>query len=182
MTEFNQKQWYVVNTYSGHENRVKDNLQARIESFGISNLIFKILVAEVEEMEVKPGKKPTAKMTNLFPGYLFVQMIMTDEAWYIIRNTPGVTGFIGSSGGGAKPFPVSEDEMENIFRRLGISETTVVATFTLKDHVRIIAGPFSGLEGTIESMDDSTQTATVLISLFGRDTPTEINYMDVEKL
>jgi transcriptional antiterminator NusG len=182
MTEFNQKQWYVVNTYSGHENRVKDNLQARIESFGISNLIFKILVAEVEEMEVKPGKKATAKMTNLFPGYLFVQMIMTDEAWYIIRNTPGVTGFIGSSGGGAKPFPVSEDEMENIFRRLGISETTVVATFTLKDHVRIIAGPFSGLEGTVESMDDSTQTATVLISLFGRDTPTEINYMDVEKL
>ena len=182
MTEYNQKQWYVVNTYSGHENRVKDNLEARIESFGIANLIFKILVAEVEEMEVKPGKKPTAKMTNLFPGYLFVQMIMTDEAWYIIRNTPGVTGFIGSSGGGAKPFPVSEDEMENIFRRLGISETTVVATFTLKDHVRIIAGPFSGLEGTIESMDDSTQTATVLISLFGRDTPTEINYMDVEKL
>jgi len=180
MTE--SKQWYVVNTYSGHENRVKENLEARVESFGIQELIFKILVAEVEEIEVKPNKKPVAKMTNLFPGYLFVQMIMTDEAWYIIRNTPGVTGFIGSSGGGAKPFPVSEQEMENIFKRLGISEAAIIVSFAVKDRVRITSGPFSGMEGTVESMNNDLQTAAVLINLFGRETPTEIAYVDIEKL
>jgi transcription termination/antitermination protein NusG len=180
MTE--SKQWYVVNTYSGHENRVKENLEARVESFGIQEVIFKILVAEVEEIEVKPNKKPVAKMVNLFPGYLFVQMIMTDEAWYIIRNTPGVTGFIGSSGGGAKPFPVSEEEMENIFKRLGISEAAVIVSFAIKDKVRITSGPFSGMEGTVESMNNDLQTAAVLINLFGRETPTEIAYIDIEKL
>ena len=108
MSEIN-KEWYVVNTYAGHENRVKENLLRRVETMGIEDNLFRILVAEEEEIEYKNGKKVT-KMKNLYPGYLFVEMIMTDEAWYIVRNTPGVTGFIGSSGGGAKPFPVSPEE------------------------------------------------------------------------
>ena len=133
------KRWYVVNTYSGHENRVKDNLEKRVESMGIQDCLFRILVAEEPEIEIK-GNKKIEKMHNLFPGYVFVEMKMTDEAWYVVRNTPGVTGFIGSSGGGAKPFPVS-------------------------------------------TMNDQTQTADVLINLFGRETPaTDISYNDIEKV
>ena len=113
-----KKEWYVVNTYAGHENRVKENLERRIETMGLQDFLFQIVVAEEKEIEYKNGKE-VEKTKNLFSGYLFVQMIMTDEAWYIVRNTPGVTGFIGSSGGGAKPFPVAEEEMENILRRLG---------------------------------------------------------------
>lgn len=120
MTE-SKKEWYVVNTYAGHENRVKENLQRRVDTMGISDYLFRILVAEEPEIEYKNGKK-VEKMHNLFPGYLFVEMIMTDEAWYIVRNTPGVTGFIGSSGGGAKPFPVSPEEIDSILRRIGMSD------------------------------------------------------------
>ena len=175
------KEWYVVNTYAGHENRVKENLERRVETMGIEHNLFRILVAEEEEVEIKNGKK-VVKMKNLYPGYLFVEMIMTDEAWYVVRNTPGVTGFIGSSGGGAKPFPVSPDEIEAIFRRLGLSESKIQVDFAIGDHVRILQGPFSGIEGTVESMSDESQSAIVLTSLFGRETPTEIAYIDLEKI
>ncbi len=175
------KEWYVVNTYAGHENRVKENLERRVETMGIEHNLFRILVAEEEEVEIKNGKK-VVKMKNLYPGYLFVEMIMTDEAWYVVRNTPGVTGFIGSSGGGAKPFPVSPDEIEAIFRRLGLSESKIQVDFTVGNHVRILQGPFSGIEGTVESMNDESQSAIVLTSLFGRETPTEIAYIDLEKI
>ena len=109
-------------------------------------------------------------------------MIMTDEAWYVVRNTPGVTGFIGSSGGGAKPFPVSPDEIESILRRMGLSDKKLVVDFKVGDTVKILSGPFVGVEGTVDSMDDDAQTATVLTILFGRETPTEISYTDLERL
>lgn len=176
-----EKRWYVVNTYSGHENRVKENLERRVESMGIEDYLFRILVAEEKEIEYKNGKK-VEKMRNLFPGYLFVEMIMTDEAWYIVRNTPGVTGFIGSSGGGAKPFPVSDDEIESILRRMGMSDQKLVVNFGVGDVVRILSGPFAGIEGTVDSMNDDAQTAMVLTILFGRETPTEISYTDLERL
>ncbi|CAM4145543.1 transcription termination/antitermination factor NusG [Erysipelothrix inopinata] len=175
------KQWYVVNTYSGHENRVKENLERRVESMGIEDALFRILVAEEKEIEYKNGKK-VEKMRNLFPGYLFVEMIMTDEAWYIVRNTPGVTGFIGSSGGGAKPFPVSPEEIESILRRMGMSDQKLIVDFEVGDTVRILAGPFAGIEGTVDSMNDDSQTAMILTILFGRETPTEISYADLERL
>ena len=175
------KRWYVVNTYSGHENRVKDNLEKRVESMGIQDCLFRILVAEEPEIEIK-GNKKIEKMHNLFPGYVFVEMKMTDEAWYVVRNTPGVTGFIGSSGGGAKPFPVAEDEMESILRRLGIRETKVQIDFAVGDRVKILTGAFQGVEGSVESLNDETQVATVLTILFGRETPTEISYGDLEKI
>ncbi len=175
------KQWYVVNTYAGHENRVKDNLERRVETMGIEDNLFQILVAEEEEITFKNGK-PVKKMKNLYPGYLFVEMIMTDEAWYVVRNTPGVTGFIGSSGGGAKPFPVSPDEIETILRRMGLSDKKVVVDFKVGEHVKILNGPFKTMEGVVDSMNDDAQSAMVLIVLFGRETPTEISYNDLEKI
>ena len=176
-----EKRWYVVNTYSGHENRVKDNLEKRLETMGIQEQLFRIIVAEEPEIEIKNGKQ-VEKMKNMFPGYVFVEMKMTDEAWYVVRNTPGVTGFIGSSGGGAKPFPVSPDEMESILRRMGQSDKKVVVDFQVGDTVRILTGPFSGMEGTVSSMNDQTQTANVLTMLFGRETPTDIAYNDLQKV
>ena len=118
----NEKQWYVVNTYVGHENRVKDNLEKRLETMGISDNLFRIVVAEETAIDIK-NEKAKEVVRNIFPGYLFVEMIMTDEAWYVVRNTPGVTGFIGSSGGGAKPIPVKGPEIEAILRRIGQSDT-----------------------------------------------------------
>ena len=181
MTEqTNKKEWYVVNTYAGHENRVKDNLEKRLETMGISENLFRIVVAEETQIEVK-NEKSKEVVKNIFPGYLFVEMIMTDEAWYVVRNTPGVTGFIGSSGGGAKPFPVKQDEIEKILRRIGQSDKSIEVDFAVGDTVKILSGPFSGMEGKVESMNDQTQVATVLIILFGRETPTDINYVDLAK-
>ncbi len=180
MAETN-KEWYVVNTYAGHENRVKENLERRIETMGLQDYLFRVVVAEEKEVEYKNGKE-VEKVKNLFSGYVFVEMVMTDEAWYIVRNTPGVTGFIGSSGGGAKPFPVAEDEMEKILRRLGMSERRVNVDFKVGDRVKILSGAFSGVEGTLEELNHDTQTAVVLTILFGRETPTEINYGDLEKV
>ncbi len=179
--EENKKEWYVVNTYAGHENRVKENLEKRLETMGISNNLFRIVVAEEVQIEVK-NEKSKEVVKNIFPGYLFVEMIMTDEAWYVVRNTPGVTGFIGSSGGGAKPIPVKPQEIEAILRRIGKSDKVVEVDFAVGDSVKILSGPFSGMEGKIESMNDATQIATVLIILFGRETPTDISYVDLEKV
>ena len=181
MAEENKKQWYVVNTYAGHENRVKENLLRRIESMGLQDYLFQVIVAEEKEIEYKNGKE-VEKTTNLFSGYLFVEMIMTDEAWYIVRNTPGVTGFIGSSGGGAKPCPVAEEEMDNILRRLGMSNRNVQIDFKVGDRVRILSGAFANVEGTVEELHDDSQIAVVLTILFGRETPTEVSYSELEKV
>ncbi len=176
-----KKEWYVVNTYAGHENRVKENLQRRVETMGLTEYLFRIIVAEEQVIEVKNGKK-VEKTRNLFPGYLFVEMIMTDDAWYIVRNTPGVTGFIGSSGGGAKPFPVSDDEVEALLRKMGLHDKNVAIDFAVGDRVRILTGPFTNTEGTVESIDFENKTAEILIILFGRETPTTIDCADVERV
>ena len=178
--EENKKEWYVVNTYAGHENRVKENLEKRLETMGISENLFRIVVAEEVQIEVK-NEKSKEVVRNIFPGYLFVEMIMTDEAWYVVRNTPGVTGFIGSSGGGAKPIPVKPEEIEKLLRRIGKSDKAVEVDFKVGDSVKILSGPFSGMEGMVDAMNDQTQVATVLIILFGRETPTDISYVDLQK-
>ncbi|SRR5690554_6721034 len=181
----NEKLWYVVNTYSGHENKVKDNLERRVESMGIEDSLFRIIVAEEEVIEYKKtakGTKKTPVRKNLFPGYLFVEMIMTDEAWYVVRNTPGVTGFIGSSGGGAKPFPVSPEEIESILQRIGESDKKVVVDFKVGDRVKILSGPYQGKDGEIESMDDETESAKVLVLFASQEIPAEVSYVDLERL
>lgn len=176
-----KKEWYVVNTYAGHENRVKENLLRRVETMQLQEYMFRIIVAEEQVIEVKNGKK-VEKTKNLFPGYLFVEMIMTDEAWYHVRNTPGVTGFIGSSGGGAKPFPVSDAEVESILRKMGLHDKNVAINFVVGDRVKILTGPFTNTEGTVESIDFENKTSEILIILFGRETPTTIDCADVEKV
>ena len=164
------KEWYVVNTYAGHENRVKENLERRMETMGLQDYLFRVIVAEEKEIEYKNGKE-VEKVKNLFSGYVFVEMIMTDEAWYIVRNTPGVTGFIGSSGGGKSTFI----RCLNMLRRVNVD-------FAVGDRVKILSGAFDGVEGTVEELNNETQTAVVLTILFGRETPTEISYSDLEKV
>ncbi|MBE6114670.1 MAG: transcription termination/antitermination factor NusG [Erysipelotrichaceae bacterium] len=176
-----KKEWYVVNTYAGHENRVKENLIRRVETMGLTDYLFRVIVAEESYVEVKNGKN-VEKTRNLFPGYLFVEMIMTDQAWYIVRNTPGVTGFIGSSGGGAKPFPVAESEVEAVLRKIGQHDKNVEISFEVGDRVKILTGPFSNMEGTVETIDYESKTASILVIIFGRETPTTIDCADVEKV
>lgn len=176
-----KKEWYVVNTYAGQENRVKENLERRVKTMGLEDSLFQIVVAEEKEIEYKNGK-PVEKTKNLFSGYVLVQMIMTDEAWYVVRNTPGVTGFIGSSGKGAKPFPVSQEEIGSVLRRLGRQDMSVQVDFEVGDTVEILNGAFKNSEGTVEKMDDDKKEATVLLILFGRETPTDIPYMDLKKV
>ncbi len=176
-----KKEWYVVNTYAGQENRVKENLERRVKTMGLEDSLFQIVVAEEKEIEYKNGK-PVEKTKNLFSGYVLVQMIMTDEAWYVVRNTPGVTGFIGSSGKGAKPFPVSQEEIDSVLRRLGRQDMSVQVDFEVGDTVEILNGAFKNSEGTVEKMDDDKKEATVFLILFGRETPTDIPYMDLKKV
>lgn len=176
-----KKEWYVVNTYAGQENRVKENLERRINTMGLQDNLFQIVVAEEKEIEYKNGK-PVEKTKNLFSGYLLVQMIMSDEAWFAVRNTPGVTGFIGSSGKGAKPFPVPQEEINSVLRRLGNQDLNVAVDFQVGDTVQILNGPFKNSEGTVESMNEEKKEATVLLILFGRETPTDIAYQDLKKV
>ena len=175
------KQWYVVNTYAGHENRVKENLERRVESMGIEDSLFRILVAEEKEIEYKNGKK-VEKMRNLFPGYLFVEMIMTDEAWYVVRNTPGVTGFIGSSGKGAKPFPLQPYEVDKILNDMGMSRLEVNTDLKEGTLVKVISGPFSGMEGKVDSVDKDNNKLIVLLDLFGQETSVEVEFSQIEKI
>ena len=176
-----KKEWYVVNTYAGQENRVKENLERRVKTMGLEDSLFQIVVAEEKEIEYKNGK-PVEKTKNLFSGYVLVQMIMTDEAWYVVRNTPGVTGFIGSSGKGAKPFPVSQEEIDSVLRRLGRQDMSVQVDFEVGDTVEILNGAFKNSEEKVKKMDDDKKEATVLLILFGRETPTDIPYMDLKKV
>ncbi|MDD8048892.1 MAG: transcription termination/antitermination protein NusG [Thomasclavelia sp.] len=175
------RQWYVVNTYSGHENKVKDNLTKRVESMGLQDCLFQILIPEHVETEIKNGKKVNTTK-NMFPGYVLVEMIMTDEAWYVVRNTPGVTGFIGSSGGGAKPFPLQKDELNPILKKMGLSTAQIEIDFGVGDEVDIISGPFVGRSGKVESIDMEKEKANVLIDFLGNLTPTELELIQLEKV
>ena len=134
------RQWYVVCTYNGHENKVKENLEKRIESMGLQDCLYNIIIPEHVETIIKDGKKIN-KVTNMFPGYVLVEMVMTDEAWYVVRNTSGVSGFIGSSGGGAKPFPLQKHELDPILKKMGISTSAVEIDYAVGDEVNVISGP-----------------------------------------
>lgn len=181
MAEENKKQWYVVNTYAGHENRVKENLLRRVESMGLQDYLFRVIVAEEKEIEYKNGKE-VEKTTNLFSGYLFVEMIMTDEAWYIVRNTSGVTGFIGSSGGGAKPFPLQKGEVEPILKKMGIRSEIVNLNFGVGDDVKVISGPMANKIGKVEVIDMDKQEAKILVDMLGTLVPMEVELSQLEKV
>ena len=173
------KQWYVVNTYSGHENKVKEKLEMRAESMGMEDYIFRIIVPEEKVIEVKDGVQKE-KIKKMFPGYIIVEMVMTDEAWYIVRNTPGVTGFIGSSGKGAKPTPLQPYEVDKILGNMGISRMDVDTELSEGAKVKIIAGPFQGMYGTVDSVDLPNGKVNLLVDLFGQETSVEVELSQIE--
>ena len=177
----NEKLWYVVNTYSGHESKVKENLMMRTESMGMENNIFRVIVPETKEVEIKDGVKKE-KTKKMFPGYVLVEMVMSDEAWYVVRNTPGVTGFIGSSGQGAKPTPLLPQEIDKILANEGLSRIDVETDLKDGDSVNIIDGPFKGMYGKVQTIDLENQKLNVLIDLFGQETPVEVEIVQISKM
>lgn len=182
-----EKLWYVVNTYSGHEDKVKEKLTARAESMGFQDYIFRVIVptepdvdeyGNVKMIKQKDGSmKPKEK--KMFPGYVLVEMIMTDEAWYIVRNTPGVTGFIGSSGKGAKPTPLLPQEIDRILSNMGMSRVESDKELAPGMKVTITDGAFKTLSGIIESIDKEKGTVNVIVDLFGQETPVEVELFQI---
>lgn len=166
--------WYVVHTYSGHENKVKANIEKLVENRGMEEVINEIVVPTEEKIEVKNGKKKT-KLKKIFPGYVLVKMIMNDESWYVVRNTRGVTGFVGP---GSKPIPLSDDEVKN----MGIEEPVAEIDIVVGDTVKVISGPFESFIGVVKGINLEKQILKVLISMFGRETPVELDFTQVEKL
>ena len=176
-----EKNWYVVHTYSGYENKVKANLEKRVESMGMEDKIFRVVVPEEEETDYKDGKKKVVKK-KVFPGYVLVEIVMTDDSWYVVRNTPGVTGFVGSSGHGSKPTPLLPDEVEFILKRMGMDENRIEFDFELKETVTVNEGPFANFTGSIEEIDKDKNKLKVLVNMFGRETPVELEFSQVSKL
>lgn len=173
--------WYIVQTYSGYENAVKTDLLRRVESMGMQDFIFRVVVPEETVIEKKADGKEKEKVKQLFPGYVFVEMIVTDESWFVVRNTPRVTGFLGSSGGGTKPVPLAPDEINQILLKVGIiSKPTYM--HLLGKTVEIISGTWLGLKGVVVSVDDDQEKLTVDLDLFGRATPTEFDVIEVKEV
>jgi transcription termination/antitermination protein NusG len=176
-----EKNWYVVHTYSGYENKVKANLEKRLESMGMTDKIFRVLVPVEEETETKNGKTKTS-MKKVFPGYVLTEMIMTDDSWYVVRNTPGVTGFVGSAGAGSKPTALLPEEVEHILKGMGMEAPRVEVDFELKESVKVKEGPFADFVGTIEEIDATKRKLKVHVNMFGRETPVELEFNQVSKL
>ena len=172
-----QKEWYVVNTYSGHESKVKEKLEMRAVSTGMEDYILRVVVPETKEIDEK-GKE---KIKKMFPGYILVEMVMTDEAWYIVRNTPGVTGFIGSSGKGAKPFPLTAGEVDRILGSMGMSRLDVENDIKEGEQVKVIDGPFENMYGKIKSIDLENAKLEVVLDLFGQETVVELELSQISK-
>lgn len=176
-----EKNWYVVHTYSGYENKVKANLEKRVESMGMEDKIFRVVVPEEEETDYKDGKKKVVKK-KVFPGYVLVEIVMTDDSWYVVRNTPGVTGFVGSAGHGSKPTPLLPDEVSFILKRMGMDERRVEIDYELNETVKVTEGPFANFTGSIEEIDQDKNKLKVLVNMFGRETPVELDFSQVTKL
>ncbi|MFC0212834.1 transcription termination/antitermination protein NusG [Paenibacillus chartarius] len=176
-----EKRWYVVHTYSGYENKVKTNLERRVESMEMQDKIFRVLVPTEDEVVNKDGKRKTVSR-KVYPGYVLVEMIQTDDSWYVVRNTPGVTGFVGSTGSGSKPTALLPEEVEGILKHMGIEEPKPKIDFELKDTVRVKVGPFANFVGTVEDIIADKHKLKVHVNMFGRETPVELDFGQVEKV
>ena len=176
-----KKEWYVVNTISGHEYKVKEKLENRINSMELHDNIFRVIVPEQKEIEYKDGVKKE-KIKKMFPGYVLVEMVMSDEAWFIVRNTQGVTGFIGSSGKGAKPIPLLPQEVDKILNSMGMSRIDISKDLQVGKRVKIVEGPFKDMEAKISEIDLKEQKLTVLVDLFGQETSVEVEFSQIEKI
>src|SRR5690606_38934524 len=176
-----QKRWYVVHTYSGYENKVKTNLEKRVESMEMTDKIFRVLVPTEEEIVNKDGQKKTVQR-KVYPGYVLVEMVQTDDSWYVVRNTPGVTGFVGSTGSGSRPTPLLPDAVDQILEHMGMEEPKPKIEFELKETVRVMEGPLPEFVGTVEEILLETAKLKVPVNMFGRETPLELDYTQVEKI
>lgn len=176
-----EKNWYVVHTYSGYEDKIKANLEARVETMGMQDKIFRVIVPKEEETDFKDGKKRTV-MKKTFPGYVLVELIMTDDSWYVVRNTPGVTGFIGSSGGGAKPTPLLEEEVEFILKQMGVNDRLMDIDIEVGEFVEVLEGPFADMQGKVEEIDTAKQKVKVTVDMFGRETKMELDFNQIRKI
>lgn len=177
--ESHEKRWYVLHTYAGYENRVKSNLESRAQSMGMQDYIFRVVVAEETVRQVKDGQAKEV-VENTFPGYVLVEMVMTDQAWYIARNTPGVTGFLGSHGGGSKPTPLLPEEVDRIMKRMGKEITVNDVDVKEGDTVKVIAGPFADLTGKVTEVDHEKQKLKVNVEMFGRETSAELGFDQID--
>lgn len=169
--------WYVVHCYSGYENKVRHNLEQRIETMGMKDRIFDVVVPTEEEIEVKEGKRRTIER-RVFPGYILVNLVLSEESWYVVRNTPGVTGFVGM---GNEPTPLRPEEVAQIIKRMEADAPRIKVTFKSGERVRIVDGPFNDFRGTVSEIDMERAKVRVMVNFFGRETPVELDFLQVEK-
>ncbi len=173
-----QRNWYVIHTYSGYEDAVARNLKQRIESLGMEDKIFSVIVPKEKKIKIKNGRRRVAE-EKVYPGYVLVEMIVTDDSWYVVRNTPNVTGFVGA---GTTPIPVSPLEVENLKKRMGVEEPKFKIDFKMNDLVKITDGPFKDYEGKVSEIDEERGKVKVLVNMFGRDTPVELDSLQIKKV
>ncbi|MBT7190570.1 MAG: transcription termination/antitermination protein NusG [Anaerolineae bacterium] len=169
--------WFVVHCYSGYENKVRHNLEQRIETMGMKDMIFDVIIPTQEEVEVKDGKRRTIER-RVFPGYVLVNLILTEESWFVVRNTPGVTGFVGM---GNLPTPLRPEEVAQIIKRMEADSPMINVTFKVGERVRIVDGPFNDFRGLVKDIDMDRTKVRVMVSFFGRETPVELDFLQVEK-
>lgn len=170
-------EWYVIHSYSGYENKVQKNLQHRIESMGMQDQIFQIVVPTEEEVELRDGQRRTIER-RVFPGYILVEMVLNEDSWYVVRNTPGVTGFVGS---GNNPTALRQEEVDNILKRMDAEAPKIKVSFKVGQKVRIVEGPFEDFMGTVDEIDFDRTRVRVLVNFFGRETPIELDFLQVER-
>jgi len=176
-----RKKWYVIHTYSGYENKVKANLERRIHSMNMQDKIFRVLVPMEDEVEFKDGKRKITPK-KVFPGYVLVEMDMDDGSWYVVRNTSGVTGFVGSPGSGEKPVPLQDKEVKTILKQMGIETPKLKIDFAKGDRVKVTSGPFFDFTGIVDEIQPEKEKVRALISIFGRETPVELEFYQIEKV
>jgi transcription termination/antitermination protein NusG len=169
--------WFVIHCYSGYENKVRHNLEQRIETMGMKDKVFDVVVPTQEEIEVRDGKRRTVER-HIFPGYVLVNMTLSEESWFVVRNTPGVTGFVGM---GNLPTPLRQEEVNQILKRMEAEAPTVKVTFKVGERVRIVDGPFNDFRGVVDEIDMERTKVRVMVSFFGRETPVELDFLQVEK-
>lgn len=172
------RNWYVLHTYSGYEDSVADNLRQRIESLGMEDKIFNVIVPKEKKIKIKKGKRKVVE-EKIYPGYVLVEMIVTDDSWYVVRNTPNVTGFIGA---GTTPIPVSKKEIDSLKKRMEVEEPQFKIDVKVGDLVKVTDGPFKGSDGRVSEIDEERGKIKVLVNMFGRDTPVELDSLQVKKL
>lgn len=169
------RRWYAIHTYSGYEDNVVQNLNKRVESYDMEDKIFSVLIPKEKKIKIKNGKRKVVE-EKIFPGYVLVEMIVTDDSWYVVRNTPNVTGFIGS---GVIPTPLSEEEIGTLQKRMGIADPEFTIDVSVGDTVKIIDGPFKNFEGKVNEIDDARGKIKVLVNMFGRETPVELDFLQI---